>query len=246
MNTNEPRVLAVTLARGGSKSISKKNIAPINEVPLIAYTIEEAKKSNLIDRYIVSTDDKEIREIAQKYGGGAPFLRPDHLATDEATSGEALQHAVNWIEKNENKEYDLIVELMATNPTKSVEHIDSAIKKAMETGADSVIGMTRLYDNHPRRIKRVEGDQIVEFGPKEKVGSRRQDLRPKAYIRNGSIYVMTKKALMESGHKYGHKDSRPYIMPDHTSVNIDEKIDINIAEAVLPTLNRELPEPIDL
>lgn len=244
MTDTEPNVLAITLARGGSKSIEKKNIYPINGVPLLAYTVEEAKKSKLIDEYIVSTDDEEIRNVAKEYGAEAPFLRPDHLAADDATSGEALQHAVEWMEENRDEEYDYVVELMATNPMKSATHIDDAIEKIIDTGADSVIGMVQLYDNHPRRIKRIVDDQIVEFGPEEEIGSRRQDLTPDVYLRNGAIYAMKKDALMRTGHKYGHEDSRPLVMPDRTSVNIDEPIDVRIAETVIETLDRELPEPL--
>ena len=106
------RIIAITLARGGSKGIPKKNMAYLSGKRLIDYTIEEAKKSNLIDRYIVSTDDKEIAEYVSKQGVDVPFIRPAYLASDEATSADALKHAVEFCEKQENNKYDLVVELM--------------------------------------------------------------------------------------------------------------------------------------
>ena len=88
------RILAITLARGGSKSIRKKNIYKINGKPLLYYTIKEAKKSKLITRYLVSTDDKEIQTIAKKYGAEAPFLRPKNLSGDKASAAKADLHAL--------------------------------------------------------------------------------------------------------------------------------------------------------
>ena len=108
------KILAITLARGGSRGV--KNI---NGKPLISYTINEANKSIYIDRYIVSTDSELIRKISIKYGADVPFLRPKKYATDRATSVDALVQAVNWIEKNDGQEYDIIVELMCTNPLKN-------------------------------------------------------------------------------------------------------------------------------
>ena len=169
------RILAIILARGGSKSIRKKNIADLCGKPLIAYTILEAKKSKYIDRIIVSTDDSKIKSVSIKYGAEAPFDRPKLLATDIATSLDAMIHATDWCEKSEKKKYDFIVELMCTNPMKTVEDIDGAIKKLIKTNADSVIGMSKLDDKHPARAKRIDNDRIVDFCVPE-LSSRRQDL----------------------------------------------------------------------
>ena len=98
---NKIRILGLTLARGGSKSVPRKNIKKIAGIPLIGYTIVEALKSNFITRYIVSTDDEEIRKVAIECGADAPFLRPNEFSTDEASSVSAMQHAVDWIEKEE-------------------------------------------------------------------------------------------------------------------------------------------------
>jgi len=229
----KPRVLAVTLARGGSKSVLRKNIRPILGVPLLAYTIAEAKRSKYITRYIVSTDDEEIRQVAIRYGAEAPFLRPAYLATDEATSVAALQHAVAWLEEEEGQEYEYVIELMCTNPMKTVEDIDAAIEKLISTGADSVIGVCKLEDHHPIRIKKIVNDRIVNFCLPETPETRRQDLKPEAYIRNGSIYALRRDILMVQNLRYGTQDSRPHIMPTERSVNVDTSIDFMDAEILL-------------
>ena len=133
------RILAITLARGGSKSVPRKNIRKIMGAPLIAYTIAEVLRSQLITRYVVSTDDEEIRQVAIQYGADAPFLRPQEYSTDDASSVSAMQHAVSWVEKDEEVKYNYVIELMCTNPMKTAEDIDACIQKLIDTGADSVI-----------------------------------------------------------------------------------------------------------
>jgi CMP-N-acetylneuraminic acid synthetase len=226
-------VLGVTLARGGSKSVPRKNIRPIMGVPLIAYTIVEALRSRHITRYIVSTDDQEIADIAAKYGAAVPFLRPSEFSGDTASSVSALQHAVTWIEQEDGVRYDYVIELMCTNPMKIVDDIDACIEKLIATGADSVIAVHRLEDHHPMRIKKIENDKIVDFCVREIPESRRQDLRPEAYIRSGSIYALRRDHLMIEGRRYGSENSRPYILPESRSVNVDTEIDFLLAEYLM-------------
>ena len=229
----EIRILGVTLARGGSKSVPRKNIKPIAGIPLIGYTISQALKSKLITRYIVSTDDKEIQQVAIEHGADSPFLRPSEFSSDEASSVSAMQHAVNWVEQQEGVKYDYVVELMCTNPMKTVEDIDASIKKLISTKADSVIAVHQLEDHHPARIKKIINDKIIDFCVQEIPESRRQDLKPEAYIRSGSIYALKRDYLMIEGKRYGSDDSRPYILPQERAVNIDTDTDFMIAELML-------------
>jgi len=234
MNNNQNiRILGITLARGGSKAIPRKNIKPIAGVPLIEYTISEALKSTFLTRYIVSTDDEEIQQVAIQCGAEAPFLRPDEFSTDEASSVAAMRHAVNWIEQQEGVKYDYIVELMCTNPMKTVEDIDASIEKLISTKADSVIAVHQLEDHHPARIKKIIDDKITDFCITEIPESRRQDLKPEAYIRSGSIYALKRDYLMIEEKRYGSDNSRPYILPQERVVNIDTEIDFMIAELML-------------
>lgn len=236
MNINknkEIRILGITLARGGSKSVPRKNIKLIAGVPLIAYTISEALKSKLITRYIVSTDDEEIQQVAIQFGAEAPFLRPSEFSSDNASSVSAMQHAVDWVEKQEGVKYDYIVELMCTNPLKTVEDIDACIEKLILTKADSVIAVHQLEDHHPARIKKIINDKITDFCVREVPESRRQDLKPNAYIRSGSIYALKRDYLMIEGKRYGSDNSRPYILPQERVVNIDTEIDFMIAKLMI-------------
>ena len=116
---NDKRILAVTLARGGSRGVPKKNIRELAGKPLIAYTINEAKRSQYIDDYVVSTDCEEVANVVRNHGARVPFLRPSELSTDTATSASALVHAVNYLRDSEGELFDYVVELMATNPLKT-------------------------------------------------------------------------------------------------------------------------------
>jgi len=232
-NNQNIRILGITLARGGSKSVPRKNIKPIAGAPLIEYTISEALKSAFLTRYIVSTDDEEIQQVAIQCGAEAPFLRPSEFSTDEASSVSAMQHAVDWIEQQEGVKYDYIVELMCTNPMKTVEDIDASIEKLISTKADSVIAVHQLEDHHPARIKKIIDDKITDFCIPEIPESRRQDLKPEAYIRSGSIYALKRDYLMLGGKRYGSDNSRPYVLPQERAVNIDTEIDFMIVELML-------------
>lgn len=234
-----PKILGITLARGGSKSVPKKNIKPINGHPLIAYTIKESLNSKFITRYIVSTDDKEIKNVSLKYGAEVPFLRPAELATDTATSVDALKHAVAFVEKEEQVKYDYIIEIMCTNPLKNVVDIDTCIEKLINTGADSVIAVHKLEDHHPIRIKKIENDIIVDFCLPETPETRRQDLKPDAYIRSGSIYALKRNHIMVYGLRYGSKNSRPYILPPERAINVDAEIDFLVAEKLIEQMDTQ-------
>ncbi len=227
-------VLAITLARGGSKSIYKKNIALLKNKPLIGYTINAALDSKYIDEYIISTDDKEIADVAENLGATIPFLRPENLSSDTASSADALIHAVNAYEEITKKKYDYIIELMCTNPFKSGEMIDDIIS-TLDTNekADAVITVERLLDHHPARIKKIENGYIRDFCVEEELESRRQDLKPEAYIRNGNIYALRRDLLMIQKARYGTNFCIPYYKEDVPSANIDEPSDFYKAESLL-------------
>jgi CMP-N,N'-diacetyllegionaminic acid synthase len=234
----KPWILAIILARGGSKSVPRKNIRPICSIPLIGYTIREGLKSKYISRLIVSTEDEEIAKIAREFGAEVPFKRPKELATDTASSKACLQHATKFMEESEGRPYDYIVELMVTNPLKTVEDIDVAIEKLITTGADSVIGVAKLEEHHPLRIKKIVDDRIVDFCLPEPNEARRQDLKLDAYIRNGSIYAMRRDVLMIQDRRYGTANSHPYIFPPERSINIDSLEDFYVAEYRIKNLKK--------
>jgi CMP-N-acetylneuraminic acid synthetase len=228
----EKQVLAVILARGGSKAIPRKNLADINGHPLLAYTIHEALHSKYINDVVVSSDDQEIIAVAKEYGALAPFVRPKELSGDKAKPVECNLHATQFMESLRGFKYDYVVELLCTNPFKTVEDIDSALELQFTTNADSVIGVMRLDDHHPIRIKKLENGYIREFCLPEIPESTRQDLKPDAYIRNGSIYSM-RRDMLQKKVRYGTDNSVAYVMPRERTVNIDEPMDLEIARILM-------------
>ena len=220
---NGKSVLAITLARGGSKRVYKKNIANLNGIPLLKYTTDEVKKSKYVDEYIISTDDIDIENLCKKLDVNY-FQRK--VASDTQTTAEGLLEVVMC-----HNRYDYVVEVMCTNPLKTVKDIDGVIEKLDDTGADSVVSVVRIWDNHPSRVKYIENDKLVDFYP-EIPESRRQDLTPPAYVRNGSIYAMTYEQLKIKQQRLG-EDIRPYIMSEDNTVNIDEPVDLKLAELIL-------------
>ena len=222
-------ILGVTLARGGSKGIKNKNLAKIKGKPLIYYTIKEALKCSKITNYIVSTDSSKIKNVAKKYKAKTPFTRPKKFSKDNSSSASALKHALIECEKLYKKKFDYVVELMVTNPLKSVTDINNIINILIKNKADSVIAVNQLFDHHPARIKKIINGRLYDFGVKEKLESRRQDLKPNAYIRSGSIYGMSRKYVMENKRYFSGK-SFAYILPLKRTINIDDEDDLLLAK----------------
>jgi len=234
-------ILAVILARSGSRAIKNKNIKKLNHHPLIAYTIKSALKSKLFKNVIVSTDSKKIQKISKKYGAEAPFLRPKKISGSKARAVDALHHALIFCEKNYKIRYDYVVELMTTNPFKSSIDVRNVVNLQLKTNADSVIAVVKLEDHHPIRIKKIVNNKIRDFCLKEIPETHRQDLKPRAYIRCGSIYSMRRNMLLKKI-RYGTKNSIAYIMPSKRVVNIDEKEDLEFAEFKMKKYSVKLEE----
>ncbi len=222
------KILGVITARGGSKGIPKKNIKLLGEKPLIVYTIETAKGSKYLTRCILSSDNTEIIKIAERYGADAPFVRPTELAQDNSTSIEVVQHALKWLKKNQNEEYDYLMILQPTSPFRTSEDIDECIKKIVDTGADSVMSMKEMIDFSVKKIKRIENDLIVPWIEDEGAWTARRQNLEKVYKRNCAIYL-TKTELIMKGDLFG-KISRPYLVPEERSLDINGPIDFELAE----------------
>ncbi len=225
-------ILGVIPARGGSKSVPRKNIALLHGLPLIAYTIRAAQGSQMLTHFVVSSEDPQILAVSREYGAPAPFIRPAELATDVAPTLPVVQHAVREMEGMEGVVFDIIVLLQPTTPLRQAQDIDAALEKLIATGADSVISVCSVGANHPARMRKIENDRLVDLAIKEpKEMLRRQDLPP-IYIRNGAIYAVRRQVVIEKNSMSG-EICRPYIMPEERSVNVDSKLDLLLAEILL-------------
>ena len=236
---NLGKVLAVIPARGGSKEVPRKNIREIAGKPLIAFTIETANKArHLFYRIIVSTDDDEMASVSKEYGAEVPFIRPKELSGDEVPMIPVLQHAVNFVEKEDNTIIDWILLLQPTDPLRELSDIENGIKLAMEDDCDSVISVERVFVHHPILMKKIQNNRILPFILEEKEGTPRQKYDPPAYMRNGSIYLTKRRALMEMNSIWG-KEVKPMIMKEGSRISIDSINDLRLAEMMLKDKNVE-------
>lgn len=227
-NQNNNYYLAIIPARGGSKRIPRKNLVLLGEKPLIAYSIEAAKKSKKISKIIVSTEDEEIAEYSRKLGLEVPFLRPKELAQDTSTQNEVILHTLNEVE-SQNVKIDAVVLLQPTSPFRTETHIDESIKLFEVTGADTVTSV-RKSKEHPFYTWTLKNDELVPFFLFKQQYTIRQELPP-AFIENGAVYVISRNVLNE-GKIYGKKIV-PYIMDEQSSIDIDTHDDLLHAESII-------------
>ena len=226
-------ILGIIPARGGSKGIPQKNIALLNERPLIAYTIEAAHRSKLISRCILSSDSIEIISICKELGLEVPFVRPNDLSTDDTPALPVIQHAVNWLQHHENYVPDYIVLLQPTSPLRTSDHIDQALEKLINSDADSIVSVVKVPHNfNPYSIMKCENDHLYHFLEYDENKNMRQ-MKPIFYGRNGAaIYAFSLKCLIEKNSIYG--DSiLPFEMEKEVSIDIDDQFDLSVCEWML-------------
>jgi CMP-N,N'-diacetyllegionaminic acid synthase len=231
--TIQGQVLAVIPARGGSKSIPRKNLAPLCGRPLIVYTFQAAKESRFLDRVLLSTDDEEIADVGRRHGIEVPFLRPAELARDDTPTLPVIQHAVEFLEEAEGYRSGYVVILQPTSPLRRGCHIDDALQLLAQSGADSVVSVVEVPHNfNPVSVMRIVEGRLKPFLDTGHPILRRQD-KPRVYARNGpAVLAMTYETLMLKGDLFG-EDCRPYIMPEEVSVDIDKPFDLELASLLL-------------
>jgi CMP-N,N'-diacetyllegionaminic acid synthase len=225
------KILALIPARGGSKGVRRKNIRPLLGKSLVQRTYETALQSKLLDRIIISTDDPEIASHAEKIGLEVPFLRPEQLATDISPMIGVLLHALEFLKRNENYVPDAVMLLQPTSPLRQSHHIDKAIDLLKNN--DSVCTLVQVpMEMSPFYVMKIteEGylDYFLEEGRKIK---RRQDA-PKAYMREGTVYLTTVKTLFEHKNLYG-KQCIPMLIDHNESLSIDSVEEWAQAEELL-------------
>lgn len=224
---NNKTVLAIIPARGGSKGVLRKNIREVGGKPLIAWTIEEAKKSKYIDRLILSSENNEIIQVAKEWGCEVPFIRPAELAQDDTPGIEPVIHAIVTLKEK----YDYVVLLQPTSPLRKVEDIDGCIKLCVSRSAKSCVSVTEP-DKSPYWMYTLdkEGKMLPVLGA-DKEFLRRQDL-PKVYSLNGAVYVSECDWLLK------HKslitgETLAYKMAKEDSVDIDTEMDLKLFELLI-------------
>lgn len=193
----DQKILAIIPARGGSKGLINKNIKILNSKPLIAWSIESGLKSKFIDTVVVSTDSPEIQSIAISHNAEAPFLRPDHLAGDSATTFDAVMHTINYY-SNHGQEFDYIVLLEPTSPLREDSDIDGMIKTLIDhsNDFDSITSIGEVHE-HPSIMKRIVEDKFLDnYCENLEMKYRRQD-NDTAYFPYGVGYIVKKESLVE-------------------------------------------------
>lgn len=216
---------ALIPARGGSKGIPRKNIKAIAGKPLIAWAIEAALRSPLLDAVVVSTEDEEIAEVARRAGAQVPFMRPAALAADDTPGLDPVLHALDQL-----PQFDAVLLLQPTSPMRTTEDIDACLRLAAERGAPSVVSVTEP-DAHPYWTYRIGSDQrLVRLIDNVSV-TRRQDL-PQVGALNGALYFARADWLKTNRGLVG-PDTLAYVMPRERSVDLDTPLDWKIAELLL-------------
>ena len=225
------RVIAIIPARAGSKGLPKKNILPLAGVPLIAHTIEAALMAEHVGRVIVSTDGEDIAAAAREAGADVPFMRPQPLATDTATSESVLVHALQWLEENGDSP-DIIVYLQPTEPFRSPGMIDSCVECLIRDPAvDSAFMAAIDHKNYWREDAAGSGKfsrLAVDISP----GAPRQSKQP-LYRENTGVALATRADVIRLGKRIGERVEIVPYEQDFPFIDIHTEMDLKIAETLV-------------
>jgi len=223
-------ILALIPARGGSKGIPMKNIRKIAGKPLIQYSIEQALKSKLVTRTIVSTDNEKIKKIAEKLGAEVPFLRPKKYSTDHSSALDVIKHTIGFLKKNSALP-EVIVFLQPTNPLRTTKMIDKSIqllKKSLGTSVLSVFTRRqhpyRAFKTHARYLKPINKD-FEKYYQRQKL--------PLLYYHTGTIYTFWTSTLKKYNSMFGPKIIPMIAKDDEIQLDMDNNFDMFVCEMVL-------------
>ncbi len=220
------RFLAIIPARGGSKRLPQKNLLSLNGKPLVAYSIEAGLGSTYIDRVVLSSDDDMLLKIAKEYGVEA-LKRPAQLASDTATTFDTVKDVLQYYSS-----YDYIVLLQPTSPLRKDYHIDEAIELLEQKGADAVVSVCEM-DHSPLWSNTLDETLSMEGFLDDEVLNRRSQELDAYYRLNGAIYICRVEKLLKEGSFLLKKSIYAYKMPREFSIDIDERIDFDIAELLM-------------
>lgn len=195
-----PAVMALIPARGGSKSVPRKNLLQVAGRPLIAYSIGHAQRCPSITRVVVSTDDDEIADVARHYGAEVPFKRPAEAASDTATDFQVFQHALGWLAEHEEYAPELVVHLRPTGPVRESALIESAVRLMLDTPEADSLRSVGTAEQTPYKMWRIDGSRLRPLlelpGHPEAHSMPRQKLPP-VYWQNGYVDIVRPRAILE-------------------------------------------------
>jgi CMP-N,N'-diacetyllegionaminic acid synthase len=234
-----PRLLAVIPARGGSKRLPRKNLLPLGGRPLICWTIAAARASGVVDEILVSTDDEEIAAIARDAGALVPWLRPQELSTDTATSAAVLQHALNSYEADAGAVAAVLL-LQPTSPFRSAASIRDAVAHFRAQAEDDVRAVVSVspVQQHPAWCFHLTGEAMEPFLGWDGLRQRSQDLKP-AFALNGSIYILPA-PMVRRGEALLQPGLRPFVVADpQEALDIDTPEDWRAAQNVVERISHE-------
>ena len=222
------KVLCTICARAGSKGVANKNLRLINNKPLIVYSIEQAIATKLFDQVVVSSDSKEIREVALTNGATFCVDRPAELATDTAPKLPAIKHCVENAEKKFGQ-FEVIIDLDATAPLRESSDIIGALELLQSAQADNVITGTPAHRSPYFNLVETDANGVVSLSkPPANVVARRQD-SPQCFDMNASIYVWRRQALFANENLFT-SNTRLFVMPRERSLDIDSQADFEMVE----------------
>ena len=230
---NDKRVIAIIPARAGSKGLPGKNTRDLCGKPLIAWSIEAGLQSKYIDEVMVTTDSRDIADVAQQYGAEVPFLRPGYLADDAAPTFDTVKHVLDTYEEDLNKTFEYVVLLEPTSPLREKSDIDNMIKNLTdeEYYFDSIISVGEVHE-HPSIMKKiVDGNRLEQFCSELNMTSRRQDNKP-AYFPYGVAYIAKTPILLEQKTFYTER-STFYQIKRYQCYEIDDIYDFLSIESVM-------------
>jgi N-acylneuraminate cytidylyltransferase len=232
--------LALIPARGGSKSIPKKNIRPFCGKPLVAYSIETALVCPSVDRVVVSSDDSDIIGVAREYGAEVPFTRPKKLAEDDTPDLPVFLHCLEFLKEHEGYEPDIIVQLRPTSPLRTVEMIEKGIKLLIDNSeADSVRTVCKPSQNPYKMWKFSDNGflhPLLDTDIKDPYNQPRQNL-PDVYWQNGYVDVTRRTTILEKNSMTGDR-ILPLVVDSQEIVDIDNEITFRLAESIFLSRNR--------
>lgn len=227
-------VLALIPARAGSQRVRNKNIRKLRGKPLIAFTIEAALASRLVDRVVVSTDSPRIAAIARAFGAETPFLRPASIATADATEFAFHEHAVRFLADSEGYEPELVVNLYPTSPFRRAATIDRAIREIRRHPRAHSLRSIRKCSEHPNKMWEFQGRAYVRPLQRGHAATHTLSyhLLPPVYIQNASIYIVRPSTLRRFRNTLGTR-VLGFVMSEEESVDINSPLDFRFAEMLL-------------